>query len=275
MNVRRAGGYVLVAALAVAAGWALASLNDRPATDSPSPLTAFAGRWYPDTASDLPASSTGGEGPPLAVALMLPRFRPQVAARIAAARRPDGPAPLPDYCRPVTFTGPVGYGLIPVAVVSVAFEVLESPGRLILLDEFNLVRRIYLSDTPPPDALDVSDAGTSVAAFEGSTLVVKTTGLNPGAQVILGMPATALGRGASVVERFTPVGTDELEIITTVTAPELYAAPVTTTNRYRRQHEELVPLTACVDNDRAVDAASRSERFDITPPADLPPPPSM
>lgn len=221
--------------------------------------------------ANAPAAAAGL---PIGLRITLPRLRPEVAARLAAARPPtEGGAR--EYCRPVPFNGQTGYVIAPGAVLSIAFEILDSPGRLTLLTELGLVRRIYLRDTPPPEAFDESDAGTSIARFEGRTLVVHTTGLNPQASAVAGLRDTALGRGAAVQERFTLTGADELEIVTTVTAPELYAAPVTTTNRFRREAgRELVVMSLCVDGDRSWDASTGSERFDATPPPDLPPPPS-
>src|SRR4030095_8966695 len=100
--------------------------------------------------------------------------------------------------------------------------------------EMGVVRRLYLRATPPPDALDESNAGTSIARWDGQQLVVQTTGLNSSARVIVGAAGTELGRNARMDERFSLPQPDVLEIITTVTAPDLYTAPVTTTNRYRR-----------------------------------------
>lgn len=177
------------------------------------------------------------------------------------------------YCAPAAFTGPLGYAVAP-GLFPVNFEILNSPGRLTLIDETGVVRRLYLRDTPPPDALDESNAGTSIARWEGAELVVQTTGLNPAAQVILGVAGTELGRNARVEERFSMPLPDTLQVVTTVTAPDLYAAPVTTKNRFRKEASGVMfEISTCSPLDRSFDLATGTERFDATPPADLPPPP--
>ena len=174
----------------------------------------------------------------------MPLLRPDVAARLRAA----GQSADRGYCAPPRFTGAVGYLVLPVAKVFIGFEILASPGRLTMLDESGLIRRLYLRDAPPANALDESNSGNSVARFDGRTLVVRTTGLNPETVTIKGVPDSALGHNAQVVERMTLVGADVLEIVTTVTAPELYAAPVVTTNRYRRDPGMLLELTFCSES---------------------------
>jgi hypothetical protein len=240
-------------------------------------LAPFSGTWILQPAAAAPATERAAGSPrlPLGLRIVLPRVRPEIAARLTQNQAP-APTEARDrpYCRPSMFNGQLGYVLAPNAMLNIAFEILDSPGRLTLLNEVGLVRRIYVRDKLPPELLDENDAGLSLARFEGRTLVVTTTGLNPLARIILPLEETALGRGATVLERITTMG-NELEIVTTVTAPELYTAPVTTTNRYRREPDrELVVMNTCVDGDRSWDNSSRLERFDATPPADLPPPPS-
>jgi hypothetical protein len=201
----------------------------------------------------------------------LPLLRPDVAAAIRKA----GASTDRGYCAPPRFTGAVGYSVLAVAKLMIAFEILSSPGRYTLLDETGLTRRLYLRDKPLPNWLDETNAGNSLARFEGDTLVVRTSALSPETETIRGVPGSRLGRNAQVLERMRLVDKDVMEIVTTVTAPELYAKPVTTTNRYQRDpNRTLLELTFCSETDRSYNADSRSERFDATPPPDLPPPPS-
>jgi hypothetical protein len=233
----------------------------------------FTGTWRmqlaPDASGKIVPPAAPGAGPPPMVIAAMPLLRPDVAARLRAA----GQSADRGYCAPPRFTGAVGYAVLPVAKLFIGFEILASPGRLTMLDETGLIRRLYLRDAPPANALDESNSGNSIARFEGRTLVVRTTGLNPETVTIKGVPGTALGRNAQVLERITLVGPDLLEIVTTVTAPELYAAPVVTTNRYRRDSGMLLELTFCSESDRSYDAATGAERFEAKPPPDLPPPP--
>lgn len=242
-------------------------------------LGDFTGNWrmLPDSGAlrraqlspDLP-----GEGLPASVRAELPWFRPEVATRFG---RPGGVAPSVGsvFCSPPVFVGRTGHLLAPGTVLPLTFEILSSPNRLTVLDELGLIRRIHLQDAPPAGTVAVSNSGTSLARWQGDTLVVETTGLNPHATVVSGIAGTELGPEALVVERFTRVGADELEIAVTLSAPALYSAPVTMTNRYRRNADwHLVAMEICSLDDRAFDHAQGVERFDTTPPPDLPPPPA-
>jgi hypothetical protein len=139
--------------------------------------------------------------------------------------------------------------------------------------ESGLVRRIYLRDEPPAGSLDVSRSGNSIGRWDGPTLVVETTGLDPSAPLV---PASTVGPDARVVERIALVDADTLAIEATLTAPAVLAAPLTTRQRYRRAPDRaFTDFDTCVDGDRSLDRTTGQDRFDKTPPADLPPPPAQ
>ena len=88
------------------------------------------------------------------------------------------------------------------------------------------------------------------------------------------MTLTELGRNARIEERFSLPQPGVLQIVTTVTAPELFASPVTTTNRYMPvPNGTMLEISICSSTDRSYDLATGTERFDANPPSDLPPPP--
>lgn len=242
-----------------------------PASTPRNAMPDFTGVWR---ITEAVAPARPGAGPAISVDAVMSKFRRDVVARIVEnVRRGTMPADR-GFCAPSAFTGPLGYGVTPMAIFPVNFEILSSPGRLTLIDEMGVIRRLYLRTTPPPDALDESNAGTSIARWDGSQLVVNTTGLNSAARVIIGTAGTELGRNARIEERISLPQPDVLQIITTVTAPELYAAPVTSTNRYRRiANGTMIEISTCSSTDRSFDLATGNERFDATPPGDLPPPP--
>jgi hypothetical protein len=149
---------------------------------------------------------------------------------------------------------------------------LFTPGRVTMAVESGLVRRIYLRDEPPSGALEVSRSGTSIGQWEGAALVVETTDLDPSAPFVQG---SALGPDARVVERIALVDADTLQIEATLTAPALLTAPLTARQRYRRAPERVfTDFDTCVEGDRSFDRTTGQDRFDKTPPADLPPPPT-
>jgi len=251
--------------------WMLAGTlaASEPASTPRAPTPDLTGVWR--IAEALTPTEPGAPAAISVEGVML-KFRREVLGRAVGNLRrfPQGDR---RYCAPGAFTGPLGYAVAP-GIFPVNFEILGSPGRLTLIDELGVVRRIYLRNSPPPNALEESNAGTSVARWNGPELIVQTTGLNPAAQVVLGVAGTELGRNARVDEKFSLPEPGVLQITTTVTAPELYAAPVTTINRYRREAAGMMyEISTCSPNDRAYDQVSGKERFDATPPVDLPPPP--
>jgi hypothetical protein len=272
---RHAGGIAMNARCRASFTWLLLLAGGmlhagEPAAAPRGATPDLTGIWRITEALD-PAAS--GAGAAISVPSVLSKLRRDVVARVVGNVR-AGAQTDRGYCAPPAFTGALGYGVATIGVFPVNFEILASPGRLTLIDELGVVRRLYLRSTPPPDALDESSAGTSIARWEGSQLVVRTTGLNPAAKVIMGVAGTELGRNARIEERFSMPQADVMQIVSTVTAPDLYAAPVTMTNRYRRDPKGvMLELSTCSPNDRSYDQSTGIERFDATLPGDLPPPP--
>lgn len=195
-------------------------------------------------------------------------MKPELRAALARMFTPGATRVGVDYCAPPYFVGLTGGG-------NVAIELLSTPGRLTITTEDGLIRRIYIGRSLPADS-DSSNSGTSVAHWEGDTLVVQTVGLNPAAKFpFYGMPAASIGDRARVVERMRIAGGRDLQLDIVVDAPDVLSAPWKTTRHYRLQsgyveHE----LNGCPSVDREVDRSTGAQRFDLTPPANLPPPPA-
>jgi len=247
--VRRLAFLTFAAVLAAATPGHAQETRDAPA--------AWSGFWLPS-----PAYVPMGQGfPP-------PPLKPEAKARLDAARARIRAGAIPDYCRPLKF---VGYSWGNTSVV----ELLVTPARLTLIADDGLVRRIYLGAARPPADPPPTNTGLSIGRWDGDTLVVETTGLNPVAGFPFPLPgAPALGEKARVVERIRLIDKDTLVFEVEITAPDILTAPDAKRFVYRRQAKEMVFATPlCVDDDRSVDAEGR-QRFDMTPPKDLPPPPS-
>jgi hypothetical protein len=193
-------------------------------------------------------------------------FKPDVVARCRQALQQQSAEVRGRFdCQQQSFVGrpPDGAGG--------AFEILFTPGRVTMAIESGLVRRIYISDKPPAGSLDVSKSGTSIGRWEGATLVVETTGLDPRAPIV---PGSTLGPGARVLERFSLVDADTLRIESTLVAPAVLVMPLTAQQQYRRARDRVfTDFDRCVEGDRSFDRTAGHDRFDKTPPADLPPPP--
>lgn len=221
---------------------------------APSAMPDLSGWWFP---SNTFAQETGD---------FAEKLRPEYAARykaaVAAGKRAEEDY---GYCTPPSFSG----GPTPARPQGF-FELLFSPERVTLLDGQGLIRRLHLRDTPIANALEESRSGTSIAHWEGKTLVVKTTGMYRLARPLV---TVTLGSNASALERFSLKGADTLEVVTTLTAPDIFTAPAQRTALYRRSRTQPLELDLCSENDVSVDHATGKERFDTTPPDDLPPPP--
>jgi hypothetical protein len=270
-RMMRAAALVAVCALAAATpGRAQPGMTYESLTDLPD----FAGPWTPLTAPFvLPAATPGAPTRPAPTpdafcgALASQGFKSDVVARCREALKgTDRAAVARAYCERQSFTGR------PPAGAGGALEILFTPGRVTMAIESGLVRRIYLRDKPPAGSLDQSRSGTSIGRWQGSTLDVDTTGLNPKAQIA---PGSALGSGAHVVERISLVDADTLRIESTLVAPAVLAKPLTMQQDYRRARDRVfTDFDTCVEGDRSFDRTTGQDRFDKTPPADLPPPPA-
>jgi hypothetical protein len=229
-------------------------------------LPDLAGAWTPLGPPFVLPPPGPGALPATSPCELPPAYKTEVAARCQQALDPRTGTAARDYCGRQYFTGR------PPQRAGGAFEILYTPGRVTMAVESGLVRRIYLSDAPPANALDASRSGTSIGRWEGGALIVQTSRLDPAAPMV---PGSSLGPGAEVVERIVLTDADTLAIEATLTAPAILATPLTTRMQYRRAPGRVfTDFDTCVDADRSVDQTTGLDRFDKTPPADLPPPPS-
>jgi hypothetical protein len=154
-------------------------------------------------------------------------------------------------------------------------EFLFTPGRVTLINESGLVRRIYTDGRSIPHDVEASNTGTSTGRWEGETLVVETVGINPDARFPdRGPGSLPIGNNAKVTERISLKDDNTLEFDVTVVAPDILTAPDRRKRLYSRAPKQMPrEVSFCVDFDRSIDPVTGKQRFDTTPPKDLPPPP--
>jgi hypothetical protein len=237
----------------------------------------FTGFWL-EGMPEPPAQGMGGDagmgaagGPPAGMGAGRGSdapLKPEIAARMTKLGAEADPGDRMRYCMPFGFVGN--------NASFTGFDIVYSPGRITLLNEEGLIRRIYLDRKMPTDAVD-SLGGTSVGHWEGSTLVVETAFIDPQSKypvsTIAG--ASSIGKNAHTIERFKRVG-DKLQVDLEMTAPDLFTTTYKVSRTYKRDDAHWpIQRTACVDNDRLIDPVTGKQRFDLTPPDDLPPPPSQ
>jgi hypothetical protein len=199
----------------------------------------------------------------------MPPFRSEDLGKFLSVSRAsdDDPDPV-RFCRPSQFVGYSG-GFVD------SVEFLFTPGRVTITNELGLVRRIYTDGRPLPNDVEPSNTGTSIGRWEGQTLVIETVGINPNAKYPAPVPqAMAIGNDVRITERISLKDADMLEFDVVTVAPDLLTAPDRRTRTYTRLAKQAAnEITYCADFDRSIDPVTGRQRFDMTPPVDLPPPP--
>ncbi len=155
-------------------------------------------------------------------------FTPEGLAEFQANKPGKGPRQV----KPVYGNDPIGeanpVGLYRALVYSRPIEIEQVSGKVIQLFAYGRVFRIIYADgRPVPD--DITEApfwyGYSVGHWEGDTLVVTTLGLD--GRAWMDEWGTPLSDDARVEERWKRLSKDKLQLIITVTDPEIYSKPWT------------------------------------------------
>jgi hypothetical protein len=217
-------------------------------------------RWSGWWNLTVPSLTEFQRQPPPLKAVDLVRFR--------AVRAQNGESDPNRWCRPAQFVGHSG-GFVE------DIEFLFTPGRVTLTNESGLIRRIYTDGRPIPRDLEANNTGTSIGHWEGETLVVETVGIKPDARYPdRGPGSLPIGKHAKVTERIALKNENTLEFDVTVIAPDILTAPDRRKRVYSRASKQMPrEVSFCVDFDRSIDPVTGKQRFDMTPPKDLPPPP--
>ena len=113
-----------------------------------------------------------------------------------------------------------------------SMEIIQSDERVwILFEAYHQVRRIFLDGRRPPPGVGPTWMGHSNGRWEGDTLVVDTTELRGDASFFWeGLP---LSESTRIVERFTRIDAQTLEIHMTITDPVNYTRPWETRHVWR------------------------------------------
>ena len=142
-------------------------------------------------------------------------------------------------------------GLPHLFIVPYPFEILQTPGRITFLYEYDsAVRRVPLGVSPPahPDEDNVSYNGDSYGHWEGDTLVIETVNIRPDTQLdFSGLPHSDVLR---VTERLRRKDATTLEDQITLTDPKAYAQPFTVTRLYRTRPKWKISEYVCEENNR-------------------------
>jgi hypothetical protein len=175
-----------------------------------------------------------------------PPMQPWAAERFNAAREgiTDPNQQGRDELDPViTSCAPVGMPRI--MLFPRAFEVIQIPGRVLMLFEWDhIVRQIYTGGQKQPEDPDPIWMGYSTGRWEGDTLVVDTIGLTD--ETWLDSVGHPHSEALHVVERMRRVSADRLEIDFTFDDPKAYTKPWTGKMAYQRMEGwEIIEHFAC------------------------------
>lgn len=201
-------------------------------------------------------------------AVQPPPFTPAAQRAREAGIAANAPDPL-RYCRGWQFTGSSGG-------FTEALEFLFTPGRVTLTNERGLIRRIYTDGSPMPDVLENSNAGTSIGHWDGDALVIETAGIDPRALYPgPGPGGIPFGENVVIRERIYLTDDDSLRFDIETVAPDIFSAPYRHSQFYRRLSKTMAnEISWCSEFDRSIDPETGEQRFEMTPPPGLPPPPS-
>jgi hypothetical protein len=133
----------------------------------------------------------------------------------------------------------VSPGLVRISGWPYPVEIVQNDAQFtILYESFHEVRRVFLDGREIPDDSPHRSMGYSLGHWEGSTLVVETTGLTPGYVDLAGQP---LSENARVVERMSLEQDGEvMRSELTLYDPENYLRPITRHRAWRREPSLMI-----------------------------------
>ena len=154
-------------------------------------------------------------------------------------------------------------GMPHIQVVPYPFEILQTPGRVIMLFEYaGQVRRIYLDGGQPKEP-DPTYYGTSVGHWDGDTLSVTTSNIREDTQDdFSGLPHSD---ALTITERFHRTAPDTLEDRITLTDPKAYAESFTSIRTYKLHPAWTIGEYVCEENNRNQIQANGVTGFGVPP----------
>jgi hypothetical protein len=240
---------ILKRALASGAALALTMLGTTaaPAQDAATPradgytelerLPDWSGVWAPDWSLLF---GGGAGGPPAQ-----PQLTPAAAEKLAAFRAKQAAEGVDQYAQAHC----IPPGMPGIMRQPYPIEILFTPGRVTIFAEtYSQARRIYTDERPLPEDPDTLFNGTSVGRWDGDTLLVETVGFSEFAGDI--GPGIPHGPNMTISERIWLERPDVLRFETTITDPEVLAAPYVQQLAFRKEPEWEIREYVCEENNR-------------------------
>lgn len=130
-------------------------------------------------------------------------------------------------------------------------KLIQTPGLLVILDEFNAsYRQIFTDGRPLPQDPQPSWNGYSTAHWDGDTLVVETIGFRD--DLWLDMTGNPLTSAAKVTERLHRPNFGSLEVDLTVDDPKAYTRPWTAHIKLFSVVDTEMMDEICLENEKSL-----------------------
>jgi len=169
--------------------------------------------------------------------------------------------PLADRCL-VSFGSNAGPPMLPNYFYNNNYTIVQTKDHVMILTEMNHDARIIRLNAKDrlPDAIRPW-FGESVGRWEGDTLVVETTQINPMqlSQTSILWPYRGASEKLKVTERFTRTGPDTIVYRFTMEDPDTFTAPFTGELPFNRI-DEMVYEYACHEGNHAMENILSGER---------------
>jgi hypothetical protein len=174
-----------------------------------------------------------------------PSMTPWAEAKYKAATPTLGPNAVPELSDPVFSCFPPGVPQI--LLWPYPFEIIQTPGRVIMFFEFNhYVRQIHMDGREHNKDLSPTWMGDSIGRWEGDILVVDTTGFNDKTQLDrLGHPHSD---ALHVVERIRRIDHDTLQDDITIDDTKAFTKPWTGQQIFQLKPGWEITEYVCEDN---------------------------
>jgi hypothetical protein len=142
-------------------------------------------------------------------------------------------------------------GILQMAAHPLPNKIVQGPGMLAILHERNMeFRQIFTDGRPLPDDPQPSWNGYSSGAWQGDTLVVKTSGFRDGLWAdFKGSPLTDR---ATITERYRRPSFGTMQVEVTVDDPKAYTRPWTVTIGHHILLDTDLLEYSCLENEKDV-----------------------
>ncbi len=150
-------------------------------------------------------------------------------------------------------------GLPRIYLLNFPVQIVQIPGQVIMLFEFDhFVRRIYTDGRPHDKDVGPLWMGDSIGSWEGDTLVTDTVSFND--KTTLDREGYPHSDAMHLTERIRRVGQDSLEINLTIDDPKAYTKPWEAKLNFQLRTDWKIMEHVCEDNASFLDLNKKATK---------------